>query len=305
MALKMKILFCNIGWMKKYNGIDKDSLERGGAYNDSQTGHEVCNFTNLNGNVYGYVRSSGKININNLGADKNDKHIDGVTVVWTAGPDSGGTVIVGWYKNATVFREETYFESISGLHKKNRIKFYRIKANFEDAYLLPVYERNLHIPRAVKGGIGQSNVWYAKSKEAKPLLEKVKKYIEKRSPLGELPDIDNLAAREGSFKIREHLVRERNLNIIKQKKKKVLSDLKKLECEVCHFDFKKVYGEIGEEFCEVHHLIPLSKAIGIVETKLEDLAIVCSNCHRMLHREKELLTLEGLKKLMINVKENS
>ena len=43
----MTILFCNVGWMESYNGIDGDILSRGGAFNDHSIGHEVCNFTNL------------------------------------------------------------------------------------------------------------------------------------------------------------------------------------------------------------------------------------------------------------------
>ncbi|ENV01073.1 MULTISPECIES: HNH endonuclease [Acinetobacter] len=297
----MRILFCNIGWMRKYNGMDGDILERGGSYNDNQIGHEVCNFTNMDGSVFGYVRSSGKINITKLGANQDDQYIDGVTVVWTASSKSGGTVIVGWYKNATVYKEEVYCEFSSKLHKQNCVKFYRIKADFEDAYLLPIDEREFGIPRGVKGGIGQSNVWYAKGEEAKPLVEKVKKYIEKYCLFNALPDIDDLGVREGNLKIRKHLVRERNLSIIKQKKQKILADFGKLECEVCHFDFEKNYGEIGKEFCEVHHLIPLSQAESIVKTKLEDLAVVCSNCHRMLHKGQPLLEIHELKMLIKKV----
>ena len=59
----MTILFCNVGWMESYNGIDGDILSRGGAFNDHSIGHEVCNFTNLNEKVFGYVRSSGKIGV--------------------------------------------------------------------------------------------------------------------------------------------------------------------------------------------------------------------------------------------------
>jgi 5-methylcytosine-specific restriction protein A len=54
---------------------------------------------------------------------------------------------------------------------------------------------------------------------------------------------------------------------------------------VCGFDFAGVYGPRGSNFCEVHHLKPLSDVHSEVETRLQDLAIVCSNCHRMLHRE--------------------
>ena len=82
----MPLIFCNIGWMKNYNGISGDSIESGGKYNQHSIGHEVCNFTNNNGNVYGYVQPVGEtIKIEKIGASKKDEKIDGVTVVWTAG----------------------------------------------------------------------------------------------------------------------------------------------------------------------------------------------------------------------------
>lgn len=55
-------------------------------------------------------------------------------------------------------------------------------------------------------------------------------------------------------------------------------------CMVCEFDFVKVYGPIAEGFFELHHLRPLSsRPAGL--TKLEDVIVVCANCHRMLHRQ--------------------
>ena len=112
----MPLIFCNIGWMNKYNGISGDSIERGGKYNKHAVGHEVCNFTNNKGTVYGYVQPVGdSIKIEKLGASKKDEAIDGVTVVWTAGPESGGTVVVGWYEDATVFRNLQTIDSPSSL----------------------------------------------------------------------------------------------------------------------------------------------------------------------------------------------
>ena len=56
------------------------------------------------------------------------------------------------------------------------------------------------------------------------------------------------------------------------------------QCRVCGFRFEKRYGTLGAEFAEAHHLIPLGKLRGQTRTRLEDLATVCANCHRMLHR---------------------
>ena len=42
-----------------------------------------------------------------------------------------------------------------------------------NAKLLPVDERILEIPRQVKGGMGQSNEWYADKPEGVPIVKKV------------------------------------------------------------------------------------------------------------------------------------
>jgi predicted HNH restriction endonuclease len=56
------------------------------------------------------------------------------------------------------------------------------------------------------------------------------------------------------------------------------------QCQVCGFRFVEFYGKWGEGFAEAHHLVPLRQLKGKVKTRIEDLATVCANCHRMLHR---------------------
>lgn len=70
-----------------------------------------------------------------------------------------------------------------------------------------------------------------------------------------------------------------------------------LNCMACGFNFERTYGAIGSDFIEVHHITPLSEA-GLTETNPKtDLAVLCSNCHRMVHRSKEIcLTLDEIKK---------
>jgi predicted HNH restriction endonuclease len=68
-------------------------------------------------------------------------------------------------------------------------------------------------------------------------------------------------------------------------------------CEVprCGFDFKTIYGSVGEGFAEVHHLDPLgSSPAGGQISSLDRLSVVCSNCHRMIHRGGECRRLETL-----------
>src|SRR5690606_37973231 len=101
-----------------------------------------------------------------------------------------------------------------------------------------------------------------------------------------LPDDadDDPKVKEGGLLYHYNLARERNTTIVKKKKEKVLKLHDKQECELCNFDFEKVYGEIDNEFIECQHKKPLYTLIEETDTKLDDLMLVCSNCHRMLHR---------------------
>ncbi len=96
-------------------------------------------------------------------------------------------------------------------------------------------------------------------------------------------DVDASAV-EGERRLVEHFRIERDRSLVEKKRKAVAASEGRLACEVCGFDFASKYGDLGEGFCEVHHRNPLSDSDGPAVTRLEDLAIVCSNCHRILHR---------------------
>jgi hypothetical protein len=108
-------------------------------------------------------------------------------------------------------------------------------------------------------------------------------------------EAEEIMGKEGAVSFAYHLLHERDGAIVTAKRRDVMAKTGRLACSVCGFDFFAVYGEIGAEFCEVHHLRPLAESGMEVETRLEDLAIVCSNCHRMLHRHSPLLTIEELR----------
>lgn len=114
------------------------------------------------------------------------------------------------------------------------------------------------------------------------------------------PDVD-LAYAEGDRRLRTHYVRERNRVLVEAKRTEVLNKKGRLECEVCGFDFDKRYHLLGKNFCEVHHLKPLSDRGSETQTKLKDLAIICANCHRMLHRTRKVVTLAQLRSLLRDV----
>jgi predicted HNH restriction endonuclease len=67
-------------------------------------------------------------------------------------------------------------------------------------------------------------------------------------------------------------------------------------CKVCGFDFEEFYGEVGHEYIEVHHIKPLCEGEQTPDPKT-DLIVICSNCHKMIHRnKKKTLSPEELKK---------
>jgi 5-methylcytosine-specific restriction protein A len=296
----MPLVFFNVGWMSHYNGIKGDSIARGGDYNRHSVGHEVCNFTKNRGALYGYVQPvGGSIRIEKLGASKKDEKIENVTVIWTAGPESGGTVVIGWYRHATVYRDLQTIAHPNATQRSNGVTKFRVTAPVSDAVLLPIEQRELLIPRAVRGGIGQSNVWFADQAESRSMVDRVVGLINTGSH-DLLPDVDHdRSAQEGNPRLVAHLRRERNAAIIRAKKATVLKATGKLCCEVCGFDFYEIYGGLGEGYCEVHHLRPIGKSDGITKTELKDLAVVCSNCHRVIHRTEPMPSISKMSRCLL------
>jgi hypothetical protein len=105
-----------------------------------------------------------------------------------------------------------------------------------------------------------------------------------RDDEGEDPELAEFV--EGETKRRFILHRKREWRLRRAKIEEVLRRTGALRCEVpdCDFDFQTVYGPHGEGFAIVHHRTPLTalKEASVVEKK--DLAIVCANCHAMIHK---------------------
>ena len=92
---------------------------------------------------------------------------------------------------------------------------------------------------------------------------------------------------EGRRIERLHKARERSSRLVAlAKEKHSEANGGHLPCEVCGFDFAEKYGDRGTHFIEAHHKVPLKKLdkLKSTKTRVKDLAMVCANCHRMLHR---------------------
>lgn len=123
----------------------------------------------------------------------------------------------------------------------------------------------------------------------------INKFIEKTHDEKLLEE--DFEVKEGEITEETRKVIKRCNTIIKKAKEKFIQEHGSLYCEVCGFDFSKAYGKLGENFVEGHHKNPLCERNGQENTKIDDIALVCSNCHRMLHR-KDNMSIESLKNIV-------
>lgn len=103
---------------------------------------------------------------------------------------------------------------------------------------------------------------------------------------------------EGKILLKKHLQRERNVKLIETAKKRFIEKHGHLYCEVCGFDFEEVYGELGKKFIEAHHIKPVSQMTENEKTNIDDIVMVCSNCHSMIHRKKPWLAIDKIKSIV-------
>jgi 5-methylcytosine-specific restriction protein A len=86
---------------------------------------------------------------------------------------------------------------------------------------------------------------------------------------------------EDASRFRLHKRIERNAGLAKKVKQ-----LQGYTCKVCGTNFESRYGVIGHGFIEAHHLKPLASLKGkkVAMDPATDFAVLCANCHRMIHR---------------------
>jgi hypothetical protein len=171
--MNQKVLFARIGYMKYYAGSQASDNRPvgGGKYNKDHVGHEIYNFKIVDNKVKGYFQASWKkgMKIEDIRLDlkkidpkydnQND-YIDDVLVIFLSSvPHANGQCIIGWYKNARVYRnyqQSNLADSRDGFN-------YNLECAATDAFLLPEKLR-LHqiagkgLPKTARPG--QSNAFY-------------------------------------------------------------------------------------------------------------------------------------------------
>lgn len=80
-----------------------------------------------------------------------------------------------------------------------------------------------------------------------------------------------------------------------------------LSCNICTFNYEITYGEVGKGFIEVHHKRPIymyegADQVKTIEQAIKNLAPVCANCHRIIHRTRPPFTIEQVANIYNSIK---
>ena len=195
------IIFARVADMKYYRGItDKDKPYNGGSY-VANTGyaHECYNFDPIIfdnddqeyclgfSQLPGYSKNGKEIELHiekipGCGLmGKEDKIEDVIVVFCSKACNSRNMRVVGFYKNATVFRQQQVC-----CFGEDEYQAYNFIAKKEDCVLLPYRERHSqgkwYVPSSNKNhssfGFGRSNIWYAANSKNKDEIAYVNRMIE-------------------------------------------------------------------------------------------------------------------------------
>ena len=172
-----RMIFINIAWKSRYAGLKGDQIAPSFGYVKRHGfGHEMFNFAPSGGKMYGTAPfpPPGSVNVEKLGASKGDESVSGVLVVWVS-----RSVIVGWYKNATVYRHSQRPPKGTGHSYKGKAIGYRAVARESDCkIILPPDARSFPVPRSWQreNAMGRFT-WFAEGAPNRAFREKVRKYI--------------------------------------------------------------------------------------------------------------------------------
>ena len=281
--------------MPHYQSAEEPAIGGGSYVDRGEEPHESLNFLPIGDQYFGFVENRRqRLNIDNLGAEKNEPFVDNVTVVFCAEePKTKKFLITGWYINATAYRDAIERPQDPVGRKAHFVSL--------EARLVKLSDRCFEIPRArsktkgVYGGIGQRNIWYGlNSKGATVLRNSILSYLENNSKSPQDPDAGLVESKKR--RLSERLERIGALRRFVEEKG--------FECEACGWYISENEREVWSSSFELHHLVPLSE-LKEGESRvvhIEDFSVLCASCHRAIHRTKLISNIAHFKELHISPK---
>jgi hypothetical protein len=156
------------------------------------------------------------------------------------------------------------------------------------------YQNEIDYFSNVVGVICPDVVFERDARIATRTIQRIGEDVLTQEDIDALQELPGRTYAEGSRKLVTHRCTERNPSLVRAAKREFKRRHRRLFCEVCGFNFEEHYGVRGRDFIEAHHKVSISALTGSVHATIGDIAMVCPNCHRMLHRPP-WITVEQLR----------
>ena len=262
----MTYLLARVENFPRFDGENLSAVPVMGYARSGKVPHEIHNFTVASdGFIYGYLPKEGGGDLSRLGGDKGDAEASNVTVIFIS---SG--VLCGYYRNATVFSHPIRHPDF--LEAGSSEIYCRVKVNPSDAFLIPADKRKDALQPRPPGMFpvlygDESSEWV--------------KWFE-----GLAAELQQSFANEKKRRIWTRRV-ERSTEARKMALQKY--GFKCACCKISHDD------NVRASVFEVHHKVPYAENFETRSLEVSDLAILCANCHRMIHRMPDVADVKALR----------
>ncbi|MGM0437835.1 MAG: hypothetical protein ACQEQD_06155 [Bacillota bacterium] len=180
LATGQNLMFVRTAYMSEYKGITKnDKPYSGSSYlEDSQLINEANNFKAYQNICYGFFMIQGNLNLKRLGGSPEDDFVDDILVIIVASSPKKGSVIIGWYDHARVYKKP---QKLPEELQKKRRKLYNMKAETKDCFLVPERERIKLFPDNFSTKMRRNFNWYAEEEEDQRIVKRTINFIESKT----------------------------------------------------------------------------------------------------------------------------
>jgi 5-methylcytosine-specific restriction protein A len=261
----MSYLLARVENFPRFDGENLSANPVMGYGRSGKVPHEIHNFSVASdGFIYGYLPKEGGGDLSRLGGAKGDKQVSNVTVVFIS---SG--VLCGYYRNAMVF--STPIQHPDRFEAGDSEIFCRVKVDPSDAFLIPSDKRINKIQPKPHGMFpvlyGDGNPeWVSWFESLAGSLEHNVANEKKR--------------RKWTNKVERSSI-ARTIAILEYG----------LQCGCCNISHD---DNVRASVFEVHHKVPYAENFETRPLKVSDLAVLCANCHRMIHRMADVSDVKAL-----------
>jgi hypothetical protein len=261
----MSYLLARVENFSRFDGENLSATPVMGYGKSGEAPHEMHNFTIASdGLIYGCLPKDGGGDLKRLGGKKGVEEVSNITVIFI----SDG-VLCGYYKNATVLSSPVRHPD--RLKAGNSEIFCRVKVNPKDAFLIPVSKRINEVKPRPKG---MFPVLYGHAES--DWVQWFEKFIQE----GNAPLVSERKRRKWTDGI------ERS-----SKARKMALKHYGNKCECCGVFYDE---KVRVSIFEVHHKVPYAEDFKTRTLNVSDLAVLCANCHRMIHKMPNIADIKDL-----------